>query len=147
MAITYQLQINAPIEKVFDLVDDDDKIKLWMEGLEETIYTSPQDRENPVGTTFKQKIREGGRVTEYDGVVTAYEKPKHLGVQISNSSFAMQVDYRFTSTPTGTRLDYVAEMVDPSWFTRLMSKLFSWLTNRILHKHMKNLKALGERQA
>ena len=46
-------------KQMFELVDDDEKIKLWMEGLEETIYTSPQDRENPVGGTFKQKIREG----------------------------------------------------------------------------------------
>ena len=144
MAITYQMDINAPIEKVFDLVDDDEKIKLWMEGLEETIYTSPQDSENPVGGTFKQKIREGGRVTEYDGVVTAYEKPNHLGVQIGNASFKMQVDYRFSKISTGTRLNYETDMVNPSWFARIMGTLFSWLTKRILNKHMANLKALAE---
>ena len=144
MAITYQMDMNAPIEKVFDLVDDDEKIKLWMEGLEETIYTSPHDRENPVGTTFKQKIREGGRVTEYDGIVTDYQKPTHLGIQIGNASFRMQVDYRFSETPTGTRLNYETDMVNPSWIARIMSKLFSWLTKRILNKHMTNLKALAE---
>lgn len=77
MTVTYSQEIVAPIDRVFDLIDDDQKIKLWMDGLEETIYPEGLDREQAVGTTFKQRIREGGRVVEYDGEVTAYDRPHH----------------------------------------------------------------------
>jgi uncharacterized protein YndB with AHSA1/START domain len=144
MEIKYTLAINAPVEKVFNLVDDDEKLKLWMEGLEETVYTSEVDREKPVGTKFRQKIREGGRLVAYEGEVTAYDKPHHLGVRIGNKQFSMQVDYRFSSIETGTRLDYSAAMIEATWFARLVGKLFSGLTKRILNKQMAALKTLAE---
>lgn len=69
------ITVNAPIEKTFSLVDDAEKLKLWMDGLMDTEYTSPSDPANPLGTTFRQKIKEGGRVTEYEGEVTATRSP------------------------------------------------------------------------
>ncbi|NIN68580.1 MAG: SRPBCC family protein, partial [Anaerolineae bacterium] len=53
-----------------------------------------QNREQPIGTKFTQRIREGGRITEYEGEVTAYEKPYHLGVRIGSPQFSVDVDYR-----------------------------------------------------
>ncbi|MFQ5613511.1 MAG: SRPBCC family protein [Anaerolineae bacterium] len=144
MKITRAIQINAPLDRVFALVDDEEKLKLWMDGLEETRYLSEPDPQNPIGAKFKQRIREGGRLTEYDGEVTAYDKPHHLGVRIGNNQFGMQVDYRFAATADGTRLDYSAEMVHQTWFARLMGALFGWLTNRILDKQMRRLKELAE---
>jgi uncharacterized protein YndB with AHSA1/START domain len=146
MLCTYALDIAAPIEKVFDCVDDPDKLKLWLDGLEETTYLTERDPANPVGTKFKQKIREGGRVQEYDGEVTAYEKPKHLGVKIGASGFSVQVDYRFTPISTGTHLDYAADIRCNSIFFRVMIFLFGWLNKRILRKQITKLKELAERQ-
>lgn len=144
MRANYRLNINAPVGTVFNLVDDDEKVKLWMDGLEETLYPWGRNRENPVGTKFRQKVREGGRMAEYDGEVIAYEKPTHLAIRIGNSEFLMQVDYRLTPGPTGTRLDYHAEMIEARWFIRLMSRFFNWLTIRILERQMKKLKQLAE---
>jgi uncharacterized protein YndB with AHSA1/START domain len=142
--MTYRMEINAPIEKVFDLLDDKDKLKLWMDGLEDTVYTSARNPENPVGTRFKQRIREGGRVQEYEGEVTAYEKPKHLAVRIGNNYFIALADYRLTPTAAGTRLDYSCDITCHSWLFRIMAVLFGWLTKRILRKQMVKLKRLAE---
>lgn len=144
MRAAYHLNINAPVGIVFNLVDDDEKVKLWMDGLEETLYPSGRNRENPVGTKFRQRVREDGRLTEYEGEVIAYSKPTHLGLRIGNSEFLMQVDYRFTPSATGTRLDYTAEMLEARWFIRLMNRFFNWLTLRILDRQMKRLKQLAE---
>jgi uncharacterized protein YndB with AHSA1/START domain len=141
--IEYTLEMNAPVEKAFDAVSDPNKQKNWMEGLEETIYPSPIDG-NPIGKKFKQRIREGGRVSEYDGEVTAYEKPSHLGVRVGNKQFVVQVDYRFTPTAAGTQLKYSAEMIFQNWFARLMGLLFSWFTRGILDRQMKRLKQIAE---
>ncbi len=144
MKVTYQLDIAAPISRVFNPVDEDKDLKRWMDGLEETIYPSGYDRTNPVGTKFKQRIREGGRIAEYDGEVTAYQKAKRLGIRIGNRQFTMQVGYRFSETATGTRLDYSAEMVAGTWLAHFLSKLFNWFTMRLLDRQMKKLKAAAE---
>jgi uncharacterized protein YndB with AHSA1/START domain len=145
MATTYSVEMNAPIDKVFDCVEDQKKMRLWMDGLEETIYTSERDPANPVGTKFKQKIREGGRVQEYDGEVLAYEKPKHLAVRIGNKYFHAVADYRFTPTAEGTRLDYACDVTCHSRLFKVMMFFFGWFMRRILRKQMTKLKELAER--
>jgi uncharacterized protein YndB with AHSA1/START domain len=144
MATQYTLDLNVPIETAFEYVDDPNKMKLWLDGVEETIYLDERDEKNPVGTRFKQRIREGGRVEEYDGQVTAYDKPNHLGIQIGNRSFTTRVDYRFAPTATGTRLNYTSEYEFANWPMRLFGVLFGWFGNRILDKQMKKLKAVAE---
>jgi uncharacterized protein YndB with AHSA1/START domain len=144
MTFTNTVEINAPITRVFDLVDDDQNIKLWMDGLEETLYPEGKNPVNPVGTRFTQQIREGSRVATYEGRVIAYEKPNLLAITIGNSQFEMQVVYRFTAKGAWTWLDYSATMTRGSLFTKLMSKLFAPLTCRILDRQMKKLKELAE---
>jgi len=145
MALTYSIEMRASIDKVFDFVDDKEKLKLWMDGLEETTYVTERDPANPVGTKFKQKIREGGRVQEYDGEVLAYEKPKHVAVRIGNAYFHAVADYRFTPIDRGTRLDYTCDVTCHGWFVKLMGYLFGWFAKRILRKQMAKLRELAER--
>jgi uncharacterized protein YndB with AHSA1/START domain len=145
VAVSHTLDLKAPIEKVFDLIDDKEKLKLWMDGLEDTVYTSDRDPANPVGTRFRQKIKEGGRVQEYDGEVLAYEKPKHLAVRIGNKQFSAVADYRLTPTPDGTRLDYTCEVTPHGWLILVMLVVFGWVGRRILRKQMAKLKELAER--
>ena len=144
MALTCSVEIKATIDKAFECVEDPDKMKQWMDGLEETIYTSERDPANPVGTKFKQRIREGGRVQEYEGELLAYEKPKHLAVRIGNKHFQAVADYRFTPTAAGTRLDYSCDVTCHSVFVKVMGFLFGWFMKRILRKQMAKLKLLAE---
>ena len=144
MNCTYTLHINAPIAKVFSLVDEEKNLKKWLDGLEETIFPEGYDKAKAVGTKFKQRIKEGGRVNEYDGEVIAYEKPSHLGILLGNKHFTVKVDYRFTADGIQTRLDYQAEIIRAGWFIRFMGKLFSGFSTRMLDKQMKKLKELAE---
>jgi uncharacterized protein YndB with AHSA1/START domain len=144
---TFSMVVAAPAERVWALIDDHDNLKRWMDGLEETTYPDGLDRSRAVGTRFVQRIREGGRVSEYQGVVTAYDRLKHLGIEIGNRAFSMAVDYRLTPVPGGTRLDYSAAMKRAGGFVRVMMVLFGWLTRKILRKQMAKLKALAEESA
>ena len=144
MRCTHTINIEAPIEKVFGLVHDPENLKLWLDGVEETTFTEPFDPANPIGARFKQKIREGGRLAEYDGEVTAFAPPKHLGVRIFNKVFSVQVDYHFTPSGMGTRLDYAADLSCGNWIFRFLAFLFSWFTKRMLRKALVKLKALAE---
>ena len=140
----YTMEIAAPVERVWAMIDDADNLKQWMEGLLDTEYPDGFDRRRAVGTRFVQRIREGGRVADYAGDIVAYDPPRHLGITVGNSVFRMQVDYRLTPVAAGTRLDYSALMVEAGAIVRFMSRLFGWLTRRILRKQMGRLKALAE---
>ncbi len=144
MLFTCAVDIRAPAEKVFGLLEDHDKLKLWLDGLEETHYIGEVDQANPVGARFKQRIREGGRVQEYDGEVTAYAKPQHLGVRLFGTQFSVQVDYRLKPTVDGTHLDYSADVSCGNWFFRLMARLFSFFMRGMLCKQMNKLKVVAE---
>ena len=144
MNCAYTLFINAPLARVFALVDEEKNLKRWMEGLEETIFPEGYERAKTVGTKFKQRIKEGSHVNEYDGEVIAYDKPNHLAILIGNKHFTVQVDYRFTTDGIQTRLDYKAEMIRANRLVRLMCKLFAGFTKRLLDRQMKKLKALAE---
>jgi uncharacterized protein YndB with AHSA1/START domain len=144
MKCDYQIDIAAPIEKVFALLRDKDRFPLWLEGVEDTTYTADFDPENPIGARFVQRIREGRQVQDYDGEVTAYSAPNHLGIRLAGKHFAVNVDYRLTSIATGTRLDYSCVVNCGSWFVRVMGFLFRWFTRLIVRKQLRKLKALAE---
>jgi uncharacterized protein YndB with AHSA1/START domain len=146
MRIDYHLDINAPVGTVFELIDDEEKVKRWMDGLEETIYPSGRNLDSPLGTRFVQRIREGGRVSEYEGEVIAYEKPIRLAIDVGNRQFTMRVNYRLSVTPWGTTLDYSVETVRSTWLMKILSGLFRAFTLRILDRQMRKLKQLAESQ-
>jgi hypothetical protein len=147
MLCTYALDIHAPIERAFECVNDQDKLKEWMQGLEETVYVGAHDPDHPVGSRFRQRIREGGKPKEYEGEVTDYDKPRHLGVRIFCPQFTVMVHYRFSSTSsTSTRLDYQAEITPQGFMMRVMMVCFGWLAKGVLKKQMQKLKELAERQ-
>jgi hypothetical protein len=142
--LTYMIDIEAPIHKVFECINNDELIKQWMHGLQEVIYVSELNKDNPVGVKFKHKIKEGAKIQEYDGEIIAYEKPNLLGVRISHSMFAIDVYYRLSTIENGTRLHYECMTTFQNWFAKLMGFLFSWFTKKILYKQMNSLKALAE---
>jgi len=147
MTIVYTLQIAAPIERVFDCVEDEQKILQWMEGVESITYPGGVKPPVPVGTRSTVAIREGGRVNNYDSTVIAYDKPRHLAVHLSNASFTTEVHYRLTPENDGTRLDHTCDIVNPSLIARILMALFGWIAKAMLKKHMMRLKALAESNA
>jgi uncharacterized protein YndB with AHSA1/START domain len=144
MAIVRRVEIRAPIDRVFELVDHPENLPRWIDGLESTEYVGGADPENPVGTRFRQRIREGGRTVEYDGEVTAYDKPHHLAVSIGNRRFAMKVDYRFTEHGEGTVLNYSVSPQATSPLASVMNVLFGWMTRRIVDRQLTKLREVAQ---
>lgn len=146
MQITLSTEINASLERAFDVVNDNDKIVEWAEGVEEIIPGDPWNPDNPVGSRFKQRIREGGRVATYDGEVVAYDKPRHIAVRLSSSQFTMRVDYRFSAIDAQrTRLDYAVDMTMHTFVARIMGRLFAGFTRKLAQKQVGAFKAYAER--
>lgn len=143
----YSMVINAPINSVFEVVDSEEHLKKWMAGFVDNIHEENFDYENPVGKKFKQRLKEGGKIQEYEGEVLSYNRPKELGIRLKHSSFQVDVYYYFTSVETNqTRLDYECKVEMYSSIAKVMGFLFSWFTKRILTKQLNDLKAYAEKR-
>lgn len=147
MEISYHQEIIAPIEVVFDILTDDEKMKIWMEGLQLIEYPEEKNVDNPVGTQFIYHIKEGGHTQQYSGSVTEYTQPTLWGIELSNAAYQFNMTYELTSQARKTQVDYHCEMVFGSVFHRIMGFLFRWLTKRILKSQMIKLKQLSEQES
>ena len=139
-----RIQIDASLRDVFDLIADNTRRGEWAEGMETFDYTSDFDPNDAVGTTFTQRIREGGRVTEYQGQITAYDPPNAWGAQVSGGSYSMVVEYHLSPAAGGTEVVSVVDVDSSSWFVRVMGFLFSWFTKWLGRKQLRKLKELVE---
>ena len=105
-----RIRIDASPEAVFELLADNTRRGEWAEGMETFDYTSDFDPDDPVGTTFTQRIREGGRITEYHGEITTYDPPKAWGSQVTGGSYSMVVEYHLTAVDGGTEVVNVCDV-------------------------------------
>jgi uncharacterized protein YndB with AHSA1/START domain len=137
--------IAAPPERVFGLLDDPVQMKRWMQGLEETTFTV-RDPDNPVGSRFRQRLREGDKVAEFDGEILAYETPVHLAMRIGDEHFSVEVDYRLTAVEGGTRLDYAARPTHRTLKSRFLDAVLRPLTAGLVKRQMDSLKRVAEEE-
>ena len=142
MAITKTIEINAPVARVFDWVTDPEKHKQWLKGIESTTFAGDPHR---VGTKFVQRIKEGARVNDYDGEVTAFEQDRRLGIILSGKAFTVAVDYQFEPiTADQTRLTFSCDFQTPSAFVKFLMRVFGWFTRRMFAKQFDKLRELAE---
>jgi hypothetical protein len=105
------------------------------------------------GSTFDLRVREGRRISQYEGRINAYDPPRHLGVSFWGGFFRpgmlMRVDYRIAEVPGGCRLEYYAEIElnhlhGPSRLAIPIARVFTFFQLRYF---MRNLKRLAESAA
>jgi uncharacterized protein YndB with AHSA1/START domain len=144
MKIVCSIEIDAPISKVFEVLNDADQHKLWLHGLEETIREPGYDPKHPLGSKFTQKIRDGKKLEVYDGEVVAYEKPRHLGVHVSNGGMTAKVDYQLKSLKKKTQLEFTSDLQFKSLAFKLLVNLSQPVIRGIIEKQLASLKKLVE---
>jgi hypothetical protein len=112
MHVDFRLEIRCTPWQLWPFLDEVEKQKLWLTTLLELLPTSKNPRS--VGTTFDMRVREGRRISRYEGRINAYDPPRHLGVTLWGGAFqpgvVMRVDYRLADLESNTRLEYNAEV-------------------------------------
>jgi uncharacterized protein YndB with AHSA1/START domain len=127
MRLTHSDVFHCSLETLFDHIETPEKQKLWMKGLLANDLISGT---RGLGARFRMVMQEGRKQAEYQGEVTAYEKPSRIEVRIAGGNLpkgmAMRADYRLSPTEGGTRLDYAccAEAEKIGFFMRLLMPLF-----------------------
>ena len=138
------VEINKPIEEVFEYVTNIDNLPLWAGPVTEAKQTS----EGPVGvgTTQTQVAQLLGRRIESSLEVTEYEPNKKFTTKSTSGPIPIEVHYNFEPVAEGTRLETVG-ILDAGGFFKLAEPLVARTLKRQTEGDFKTLKELLESSA
>ena len=103
--ITLSLEIGASPEKVFDLLDDINKLNEITKGVvKNTVISMTPNVVGSIGHTILYN-KSGGIQAEFDMEITEYEKNKKVSMHtIGKSKMKVNIKYVFEPTAMGTKL-------------------------------------------
>lgn len=137
----FNIEIHKPVEEVFSYVDDDAKLRLWIDGI---LESSPAPRPPVPGATFRQVVDVRGKRMELHGELLRYEPNRELAVRLKSSLCDMDVTYRFEPLASSTRVRYVCDAWYHRWYFRLLGPLLKRAAQQKLEKDFNKLKRLVE---
>ena len=121
----FSVEIDRPVEQVFQLTNDD--VSAWsiMCVADEPLETTPE----VVGSTARVTTEENGHRMVFDAVVTEYEIPRLSSVQLTGPHFDLDVTYRFDDLGGRTRVTQISR-VRPHGVMKLVVGAMSLLPRR-----------------
>ncbi|MEM7233687.1 MAG: SRPBCC family protein [Planctomycetota bacterium] len=127
MQHTDHVDIEAPRDRVFYWIDDDERVKKCITGaIENRNIEVTEDR---VGSTFHQVFEENGQLMEFDGIVTEYVKDERLGVHMKGKMFQLDVLYVLEDHDGGTRVTQHSKVVF-NGFWKLVGPIMAFLCKK-----------------
>ena len=109
MAVLHErIESQLGIDEAFAFVADFANAERWDPGVASSVRVD----EGPVrvGATYKLGVRMGGRVAPMEYEITRLEAPRRVVLAGRGSGVRAVDDISFTTTPSGTRIDYVADI-------------------------------------
>ena len=144
MRQTRSIRVNATPDKVWELIDDDAKLPLWMPNVVGTRYPDGKPEGTKIGARFVQELREGDKTSSYEGEITEYVPGKLLAKMMRPQAFAIHVVYHVEGDDDWTKLDYGCDVRPMTWRGYLMVWYGRKLLNSILDQQLARLKLLAE---
>ena len=102
------IDIERPREAVFAFFDDPDNMEKCVPMLVDHGFI--EEKPEKVGTTFWHEYEEKGRRFKMTGVVTEYDAPTRMAIEMDGPAFGLKVAYDFEELgPDSTRLTQHSE--------------------------------------
>lgn len=131
MHIEQTRRIEASKEEIWTFLTDFERMKSWMPDLvDEVPITAGPTR---VGSTSRIRMKEGGKVVEYESEIRAYEPSSRLEVELRGGSLGknpMCLTYRSSSVTGSTELAYTAAWQPHGFILRLLHPLIAVMSRR-----------------
>ena len=144
----YTIEIAAAPETIWFLITDREKTMQWNPDI---LSIEPRTPGPPVvGLVSDTKIKEGSRVVDYEGEITAFQPPAYLELRLTGGSLGaspMVVGYRLTPTTDGTSVCFTGAWQARGIVLRLLAPLLAILGRRNATVAMGRLKAMAESPA
>lgn len=144
----YEEIIFAPIEAVFEYVNNDEKIIRWNSMLVENIYENPDDyRLMKPGTTFTSVQRFDKKTIKAASKLVEIDPPYKVVVHAESKEGTSIARYQLSPMNGGTKLVVEASIIPKNGFYWLMTKLLGWTTKFIYQEQFEQLKFVVENEA
>ena len=108
MNLYLEVDIDSDLKTVFSWIATPEKAKVWMTGVTETEIIDPKP--GMVGTTFRERLEEGGSGIEMHGIVTAFEPDHRISFHLESRINALDVDYQVDEVGDLVRLSVVSDI-------------------------------------
>lgn len=138
------IEIDRPIDKVFEYVADPNNRSQWDKDLVETRRTS--EGELGVGATSVDVYSMGGRRMEFQTSIIDWSPPNALAWRGVAGSMAAEGHWTFAETDRGTRVDLAMEMSTSNLLFKLMSPLMSGQIKKQMATNADSMKRAAEAQ-
>jgi uncharacterized protein YndB with AHSA1/START domain len=144
MRLTASVDIAAPAEVVWSCIDEPDKIVRWVEGAVEHRYLSERDPAHPVGQKFEHRLRQGSKVTRFEGTLIAFERLRHFAFTIPSPAYSSEAHFRLTPQGAGrTHVDYAIDVTLHTAKAKVAAALLRLPLTFFVKKQMRRLEALA----
>ena len=142
MRIEESVQINRPLEEVYEYVANPENLPEWS-GIVLEVHKEDPQRELREGERFTTVAKFLGRRIESPFEVTAHEFPRRHSHKSTGGPLPTEWTLTFEEVAGGTRYTQVAEG-EPGGFFGLVGPLLERLGRRQLKTNLENLKDLLE---
>jgi len=120
------VEIDRPIEQVFDLTNR--HVSDWSTVVvEDEVIEDKND--GGVGTKLRIVTEDRGRRMEFDGLVTAFERPTRSALTMVGKQFDIDAAYEFTDLGGRTRVSVVSN-ANGKGLTKVMFFLMGWMMKK-----------------
>ena len=144
MRQTRRLRVNAPPQRVWELIDDDAKLSSWMPHIVATHYPDGRPATKAKGTRFRHEMTNGEQFVSYPGEITEYQPGTLLGMLLEPEALKMHAVYHVTGDDDWTMLEYGCDVRATSVRGWLLLWYGKKTLNRILDQQLALLRLVAE---
>ncbi len=142
--ISYSIEINKPVEEVWNLFHDETQMDKWLMGFDSMELIEGKERE--VGSKYKLYFDENGKKIEMIETITAFEPNKVFANTMNTEMMNTETTMHFSSLPIGTKIEVESIFIADGVVANLMVRMgLSYIENRYKQSYQK-LKELAESQ-
>lgn len=142
MKLYFEIDINAPPEKVFYWLENPERALKWMSSVAGGEILHKTD--GWVGTTFRETVADESGSTEMHGVITEYHAKQSMGFHLEGKYNDVDVRYRLEPIDHGTRLIQEAKVRFKSITRILMLFLYPVFKAKISKQSMTEFRKLKQ---
>ena len=141
MKFEHTVEINRPVEEVFEFVASPENDARWSEGLVVSRKTSEGAMGR--GSTGRRAERFGARQIEIDWEVIEFQRNQKITFKTTSGDFRFEGGYTLESLNGGTRLSYVGEG-ELGLFARVVGTAMERTARKQMEEDYNRLKTLLE---
>lgn len=107
-----RIDTSLPLGEAFAFIADFSNAAQWDPGVASSERVDARPDAEPIGTgsRFRLGVRMGGRVAPMEYAITTWDPPHRVVLVGAGSGVSAVDDIRFRAMPSGTRIDYVADI-------------------------------------